>query len=201
MNIASTAISQACQKLHVVLQQHCNADCTHSKYSRAICCYCLYSRILLAAEAAAAVLGINLPRQPSLPHSYTQPSPIDNTSVCCAPAPLYEGSCPACWPGQCCCAVQRLACKAADRFNINKSWEHVQAKHVGTGHADFSKHEWATNQHRDSIASHLGHSDIINFFAVAQNQSQGRVRYELMHYAVHDHQQCLCEAVAYTAPG
>jgi hypothetical protein len=62
-------------------------------------------------EVCLQVFSINLPRQAPLPHSYTEPSPVDNTSVCCAPAPLYEGSCPACRPGQCCCAVQRLACE------------------------------------------------------------------------------------------
>jgi splicing factor 3B subunit 5 len=35
---------------------------------------------------------------------------------------------------------------AADRFSINKSWEHIQSKWVGAGHADMSKFEWATNQ-------------------------------------------------------
>jgi splicing factor 3B subunit 5 len=28
---------------------------------------------------------------------------------------------------------------AADRMNINRSWEHLQAKYVGTGHADTTK--------------------------------------------------------------
>ena len=43
---------------------------------------------------------------------------------------------------------------AADRMNINRSWEHIQQKYVGTGHVDMSKFEWASNVHRDSIASH-----------------------------------------------
>ena len=45
---------------------------------------------------------------------------------------------------------------AADRFSINKSWDQVQNKFVGTGHSDMSKFEWASNQHRDTIASHIG---------------------------------------------
>ena len=43
-----------------------------------------------------------------------------------------------------------------------------------------TKHEWAVNQHRDSIASHLGHSDLMSYFAVAQGESVGRVRYQLL---------------------
>ena len=69
---------------------------------------------------------------------------------------------------------------AADRQNVNKSWEHIQAKYVGTGHSDMTKFEWATNQHRDTFASHLGHYDLLSYFAVAQNDSVGRVRYELL---------------------
>ena len=69
---------------------------------------------------------------------------------------------------------------AADRFSINKSWDQVQAKYVGTGHGDTTKFEWASNQHRDTIASHVGHYDMLSYFAVAQNDSVGRVRYQLL---------------------
>mmetsp|Transcript_27974 Transcript_27974/g.28268 ORF Transcript_27974/g.28268 Transcript_27974/m.28268 type:complete len:93 (-) Transcript_27974:104-382(-) len=69
---------------------------------------------------------------------------------------------------------------AADRFSFNKSWDHIQNKWVGTGHSDMTKFEWAVNQHRDTIASHIGHHDMLSFFAVAQNDSIGRVRYQLL---------------------
>lgn len=69
---------------------------------------------------------------------------------------------------------------AADRFSINKSWEHIQNRYVGTGHSDISRYEMATMQHRDTIASHIGHYDMLSYFAVAQNDSIGRVRYQLL---------------------
>jgi len=69
---------------------------------------------------------------------------------------------------------------AADRMNINRSWEHIQQKYVGTGHVDMSKFEWASNVHRDSIASHVGHANRLLYFSVAQGESVGRVRYELL---------------------
>lgn len=69
---------------------------------------------------------------------------------------------------------------AADRFSYNKSFEHVQNKFVGTGHSDITKFEWASNQHRDTLASHIGHYDMLSYFAVAQNDSIGRVRYQLL---------------------
>mmetsp|Transcript_37135 Transcript_37135/g.27448 ORF Transcript_37135/g.27448 Transcript_37135/m.27448 type:complete len:98 (+) Transcript_37135:59-352(+) len=69
---------------------------------------------------------------------------------------------------------------AADRYNFNKSWEYIQSKHVGTGHSDSTKFEWTVNQHRDTYASYLGHYDMTSYFAVAQNDSIGRVRYQLL---------------------
>ena len=69
---------------------------------------------------------------------------------------------------------------AADRYSINKSWDHIQSKFVGTGHSDMTKFEWGSNQHRDTICSHIGHYDMLSFFAVAQNDSVGRVRYQLL---------------------
>lgn len=72
----------------------------------------------------------------------------------------------------------------ADRFNVNvslsKNWEHLQTKFVGTGHPDLTRHEWAVNHQRDSYASHIGHADMLAYFAAAQNQAVGRTRYELM---------------------
>jgi len=68
----------------------------------------------------------------------------------------------------------------ADRFNINSQIEHLQMKYLGTGHADITKYEWIVNHHRDSLASYIGHSDITALFAVGQNQSMARVRYQLL---------------------
>ena len=68
---------------------------------------------------------------------------------------------------------------AADRFSFGKSFDVIQTKHGGTGHSDMTKFEWAVNQHRDTVASHVGHYDMLSYFAVAQNDSIGRVRYQL----------------------
>ncbi|KAL3729730.1 hypothetical protein ACJRO7_026810 [Eucalyptus globulus] len=42
--------------------------------------------------------------------------------------------------------------QASDRFNINSQLEHLQAKYVGSGHADLNRFEWAVNIQRDSFA-------------------------------------------------
>ena len=44
--------------------------------------------------------------------------------------------------------------------------------------------EWAVNMHRDTLAAHVGHYPMTMFFAVAENESIGRVRYNLMQVTV-----------------
>ena len=68
----------------------------------------------------------------------------------------------------------------SDRLNINSQIEHLQAKHIGTGHADLHKFEWALNIHRDSYASYIGHYNMLSYFSVVENESVGRVRYEFL---------------------
>ncbi|TPX38218.1 hypothetical protein SmJEL517_g00417 [Synchytrium microbalum] len=55
--------------------------------------------------------------------------------------------------------------------------EHLQARYNGTGHADTTKFEWVTTQHRDSYASYIGHPNLLAFFAVAENESGARLRH------------------------
>ncbi|KAL5990541.1 hypothetical protein ACLOJK_011443 [Asimina triloba] len=71
-------------------------------------------------------------------------------------------------------------CPASDRFNINSQLEHLQAKYVGTGHADLNRFEWAVNIQRDSYASYIGHYPMLAYFAIAENESIGRERYNFM---------------------
>ncbi|CAH2052942.1 unnamed protein product, partial [Thlaspi arvense] len=70
--------------------------------------------------------------------------------------------------------------QASDRFNINSQLEHLQAKYVGTGHADLSRFEWGVNIQRDSYASYIGHYPMLAYFAIAENESIGRERYNFM---------------------
>jgi len=67
---------------------------------------------------------------------------------------------------------------AADRLNISSQLEHLQSRHVGTGHADATRHEWAVNIHRDSYASYVGHHPMVSYFAVANGESIGRTKYD-----------------------
>jgi len=66
------------------------------------------------------------------------------------------------------------------RYNIHSQLEHLQSKYIGTGHADTSRFDWIVNQHRDSNASYLGHHDLLNYFAIAENESKARIRFNMM---------------------
>lgn len=57
-----------------------------------------------------------------------------------------------------------------DRYTIHSQLEHLQSKYIGTGHADTTKWEWLVNQHRDSYCSYMGHFDLLNYFAIAENE-------------------------------
>jgi len=55
----------------------------------------------------------------------------------------------------------------------------VHARYTGTGHADLTKWEWATHQHRDTLSSIVGHPALTSFVALADNESIGRIKFEM----------------------
>ena len=73
---------------------------------------------------------------------------------------------------------RHVMASAADRLNISSQLEHLQSRHVGTGHPDATRHEWAVNIHRDSYASYVSHHPMASYFAVANGESVGRTKYE-----------------------
>ena len=58
--------------------------------------------------------------------------------------------------------------------------EYLIARYTGTGHADTTKYEWACNIQRDTLASCVGHYALTSYIATAENDSHGRVRYQLL---------------------
>jgi splicing factor 3B subunit 5 len=71
-----------------------------------------------------------------------------------------------------------------DRFNVNASlssnWEFLQTRFAGTGHPDITRHEWAAQHHRDTLASMLGHADLLSYAAAAEGVAVGRMRHTLL---------------------
>ncbi|KAF2069960.1 hypothetical protein CYY_008724 [Polysphondylium violaceum] len=68
----------------------------------------------------------------------------------------------------------------SERESLNSQLEHLQLRHVGTGHADITKYEWLTNQHRDTLSSYIGHPTFLSMISITENESMGRVRYNLL---------------------
>lgn len=44
----------------------------------------------------------------------------------------------------------------------------------------FACSEWVVNQHRDSLASYIGHHNLMEFFAIAENESKARVKFNFL---------------------
>lgn len=40
--------------------------------------------------------------------------------------------------------------------------------------------EWVVNQHRDSITSYVGHDNLLSYFAVAENETKARIKFNLL---------------------
>lgn len=68
---------------------------------------------------------------------------------------------------------------------VHSQLEHLQAKYVGTGHADTTKFDWAVNQHRDSYALYVGMDSLSMYFAIAENESVGRVKFSCLQVGAH----------------
>ena len=41
--------------------------------------------------------------------------------------------------------------------------------------------DWAVNQHRDSYASYISHSDLLDYFSIAQGQTRARMKLQFYH--------------------
>ncbi|KAK7465558.1 hypothetical protein VKT23_005533 [Stygiomarasmius scandens] len=70
------------------------------------------------------------------------------------------------------------------RYTANTQLEHLHARYTGTGHADLTKHEWLTHQHRDTLSSIVGHPTLTSYLAIADGESVGRVKFEMAEVSV-----------------
>ena len=44
--------------------------------------------------------------------------------------------------------------------------------------------EWLVNQHRDSAASYIGHYNLLDYFALVENETRARTRFNLLEVSV-----------------
>lgn len=64
----------------------------------------------------------------------------------------------------------------ADKLRTLQNLEALQARYVGTGHADTTKYEWLQNLSRDSYASYIGHPAMLSYMAVGMGEPKEKVR-------------------------
>ncbi|KAJ9504082.1 hypothetical protein H2202_000138 [Exophiala xenobiotica] len=64
----------------------------------------------------------------------------------------------------------------ADKLRTLQQLESLQAKYVGTGHADTSTYDWKNNIVRDSYASYIGHPPLLAYMALGMGESKEVVR-------------------------
>lgn len=64
----------------------------------------------------------------------------------------------------------------ADKLRTLQNLEALQARYIGTGHADTTKYEWTSNIIRDSCASYVGHPPLLEYMAIGMGESKEKVR-------------------------
>ncbi|KLJ10357.1 hypothetical protein EMPG_14266 [Blastomyces silverae] len=64
----------------------------------------------------------------------------------------------------------------ADKLRTLQNLEALQARYVGTGHADTTKYEWTSNILRDSYASYIGHPPLLEYMAIGMGENKEKVR-------------------------
>jgi splicing factor 3B subunit 5 len=68
----------------------------------------------------------------------------------------------------------------ADKLRTLQQLESLQAKYVGTGHTDTTRHEWTNNIVRDSYASYIGHPALLSYMALGMGECREVVRGEMI---------------------
>lgn len=68
----------------------------------------------------------------------------------------------------------------ADKLRTLQQLESLQAKYVGTGHADTTRYEWSNNIVRDSYASYVGHPPLLAYMALGMGESKEVVRGQMI---------------------
>ncbi|KAF2668413.1 splicing factor 3B subunit 10 SF3b10 [Microthyrium microscopicum] len=64
----------------------------------------------------------------------------------------------------------------ADKLRAQQQLEQLQARYVGTGHADTTKFEWTSNIARDTCSSFVGHAPLLEYMALGMGESKEKVR-------------------------
>ncbi|CEH18397.1 Uncharacterized conserved protein [Ceraceosorus bombacis] len=70
-------------------------------------------------------------------------------------------------------------------YTANTQLEALHARYTGTIHPDVTKHEWLSHQHRDTLASIVGHPNLLSFNAIAEGECRARIKHEICQKMLH----------------
>ncbi|KAF2503325.1 splicing factor 3B, subunit 5 [Lophium mytilinum] len=68
----------------------------------------------------------------------------------------------------------------ADKLRAQQQLEALQARYVGTGHADTTKFEWTSNIARDTYSSYVGHPPVLQYLSLGLGQPREKVRAQMI---------------------
>ncbi|KAI9702706.1 MAG: hypothetical protein M1820_006090 [Bogoriella megaspora] len=68
----------------------------------------------------------------------------------------------------------------ADKLREQQQLEQLQARYVGTGHADIAKFEFTSNMQRDSLASYVGHPPLLHYMSIGMGEPMEKVRAKMI---------------------
>jgi splicing factor 3B subunit 5 len=68
----------------------------------------------------------------------------------------------------------------ADKLRAQQQLEALQARYIGIGSGDTTKHEWASNMARDSLSSYIGHPPLLQYMSIGLGQPREKTRVQLL---------------------
>jgi splicing factor 3B subunit 5 len=68
----------------------------------------------------------------------------------------------------------------ADKLRAQQHLEASQARYIGIGSSDTTKHEWTSNIARDSLSSYIGHPPLLQYMSIGLGQPREKTRVQLL---------------------
>ncbi|KAF2680301.1 splicing factor 3B subunit 5/RDS3 complex subunit 10 [Lentithecium fluviatile CBS 122367] len=68
----------------------------------------------------------------------------------------------------------------ADKLRAQQHLEALQARYIGIGSADTTRHEWVNNIQRDSLSSYIGHPPLLQYMSIGLGQSREKTRVQML---------------------
>ncbi|KAJ1986806.1 hypothetical protein GGI25_001003 [Coemansia spiralis] len=67
-----------------------------------------------------------------------------------------------------------------DKFGMHSQTEQLHARHVGTGNADTTKHQWLAHQHRDTLAHYVADNSLATYISIAEGETVARTKFNML---------------------